>query len=172
MATPMYRCVLAAIFLLLAGACRGPSVDLESERTAVAERYFRGVYGSDASVVDDLASDDIVVSYPFFESLFGLPAIRGREAVKEFATRFGQKWIDPEVEFHEAIVDGDRVVLLWSFRARDAAPLQSGQAATNQEHRWGGITLIRFDDVGRIVLEVGEESEPGPTGRLGRSRPE
>jgi len=166
MATTLHVRVFAAIALLLAGACRGPSADLRAERIAVAERYIRGVYGSDTSVVDDLASDEIVISYPIFESLFGTPAIRGREAVKAFVTRFGQKWVEPEVDFHEALVDGDRVVLLWSFRARDAAPPGPEQAAANQEHHWGGMTLIRFDETGKIVLEVGEESEPGPAGRL------
>jgi hypothetical protein len=28
------------------------------------------------------------------------------------------------------------------------------------------VTLFRFDQAGKIVAEVGEESEPGPMGRL------
>jgi ketosteroid isomerase-like protein len=170
MARPMCRSTVATL-LLLGCACRGPNDDLKAERIAAAERYFRGVYGSDTSVVDDLAGDDIVVSYPIFQRLYGTTAIRGRDAVKAFVTRFSQKWVDPQFEFHDAVSDGDSVVLVWSFRARDVAPPEPGQPASDQEHGWGGITVLRFDGAGKIVVEVGEESDPGPTERLSRSQP-
>jgi hypothetical protein len=38
---------------------------------------------------------------------------------------------------------------------------------TNEEHSWGGITLYRFDEEGKIVAEIGEESAPGPLERVG-----
>jgi ketosteroid isomerase-like protein len=155
------RAVLA-IALLVAGPWAGRAADPDMAHDAVAKRYFRGVYGCDSAVVDDLASDDIVVSYPVFETLFGKPALRGREAVRAFAVRFCGKWGDPHIEFHEAVSEGDRVVLLWSFRARD-----TGSTPPGQEHRWGGLTLFRFDQAGKVEAEVGEESEPGPMGRLG-----
>jgi hypothetical protein len=82
----MQRYLLAALLPLLVSACGGVGGDVASERVALAERFFRGVYACDPSVVDDLAGDDIVVSYPIFEKLFNTSAIRGREAVKDFAT--------------------------------------------------------------------------------------
>jgi hypothetical protein len=163
-----WTCVLAAV-LLFGSACRGPDVDLKSERIATAETYLRGVYGSDPTVVDRLAGESITVSYPIFESLFGSPTIRGREAVKLFVVRFGQKWSDSQFEFREAVCDGDEVALLWSFRARNVGSLQPGKPATNQELGWGGITLLRFDQAGKIVSEVGYESEPRPTPLSGGS---
>jgi hypothetical protein len=172
MATPMGRLALAAMSVLLAGACRSASVDLKSERIAAAERYLRGVYGADTSVVDDLAGPDITMSYPVIESLYGTPALRGREAVKVLVTRFGQGWADPHIDFSDAISDGNSVALLWSFRARNVGAVRPDQPADNEEHSWGGITLVRFDGNGKIVAEIGEESEPGPIERLRASRPE
>jgi hypothetical protein len=114
-----------------------------------------------------LAGDDIVVSYPIFEKLFNTSAIRGREAVKDFATGFCERWEGARVTIHEAVVEKDRVVLVWSFRARNVGSAQPDVAPTNQEHSWGGITLYRFDGEGKIVAEIGEESAPGPVERVG-----
>lgn len=142
---------------------------LESERAQLAQRYFRGVYGGDSSVVDELAAKDIVVSYPIFVDVLGTPAIRGHESLKAFITGFSQRWAEPEFEFHEAVSDVGRVVLVWSFSARSVASRSPGEPPTNELHRWGGITLFRFDGSGRITAEIGEESEPGPFGRLQQS---
>ena len=57
---------------------------------SIAERYLRGLYGGDPSVVDRFASEDIISSYPIFEQLFGTPTIRGREALAAFSVRFAQ----------------------------------------------------------------------------------
>jgi hypothetical protein len=139
---------------------------MEAERKILAERWFRGIYGCDPSVVDELAGDDVVVSYPIFESLFDAPAIRGRKAVKDFATGFCDRWADAQTTIHESVVEGDRVILLWSFRGRNIGSARQDRPPTNREHSWGGITLFRFNSAGKIVEEVGEESEPGPFERL------
>jgi len=136
----------------------------ESSPTSIAERYFRGVYGCNPAVVEELTSPDIVVTYPIFASLFGKPVLRGRDAVAAFAEHFCQKWANAEVVFHEAVSDERRVVLLWSFSARDT---EAGPG--EGESAWGGISLLRFDAEGRITAEIGEESTPGPMGRLGNS---
>jgi ketosteroid isomerase-like protein len=144
---------------LLLSAFGGPDVDAAADRAASAERFFRGVYACDPGAVADLAAEDVVISYPIFEKLFGTPAIRGREAVKEFAAGFCQRWADPHVTIHEAISEGDRVVLLWSFQARNVGSAQKDTPPTNQVHSWGGITLFRFDKDGKIVAEIGEETD-------------
>lgn len=140
--------------------------DSEAARIATAEEYFRGVYGGDPSVVDQLASEDIVVSYPILQSVFGTPAIHGRDAVKALVERFRKKWTNPHYEFHETICEGNRVVLLWSFRAQSLAETPPGQTKSDDDYSWGGITLIRFDDNGKISAEIGEESNPGPYERV------
>lgn len=130
-----------------------------------AERWFSGVYGGDASIVDELASEKIVISYPIFDKLFNSPVIRGRDAVKTFVIHFGRKWTDQKVTIDEALVDGNKVVLLWSFQAR-AVNAEHSDQTPSQPHHWGGITFIRFDEFGDIVQELGEESDPGPFGRM------
>ena len=142
------------------------SADSKSERIATAEEYFRGIYGGDPSVVDRLTSENIVVSYPIIQNVAGTPAIRGRDAVKALVARFGKKWADPHYEFHETVCEGDRVVLLWSFHARSLAETPPGQAKSDDDYSWGGITLIRFDENGKISAEIGEESNPGPYERV------
>ena len=161
----MYKYFWIAPVLLLLIGCSKVSDNIEEERKLLAERFFRGVYGCEPSVVDELASDDIVVSYPIFERLFNTPAIRGQEAVKEFATGFCNRWTDAQITIHEAIAEGDRVVLLWNFRGRNIGSSRPDVEPTNQEHSWGGITLFRFDEAGKIVAEIGEESTPGPVER-------
>ncbi len=154
----MNRVWWIALILCQPIACDSTTVDSAAERKAVAERFFRGVYGCEPSVVPELGGDDILISYPIFEDLFDTPAIRGRESVEQFATGFCSRWKDAEITIHEAIAEGDRVALLWSFQARNVA---SGERSS-----WGGITLLRFDGTGKIVAEIGEESEPGPVERL------
>lgn len=165
----MSRFLLVAMLLPLTGFAVGRSAEgnAASERKTIAERFFRGVYACDPTVVDDLAGDDIVVSYPIFEKLFDTSAIRGSKAVKDFATGFCERWKDARITIHEAVAEGDRVVLVWSFRARNVGSARPGAEPTNEEHSWGGITLYRFDQDGKIVAEIGEESEPGPLERVG-----
>jgi len=131
---------------------------------AVAERFFRGVYEGNVAVVDELAAEDIVASYPIFAQIFGAPVIRGAVRYRAHAANFAETWADGLVTIHERIVEGDRVVLIWSFRARQIA---GGPPGTDSAYSsWGGITRLRVDRTGRIVEEVGEESNPGPMARL------
>lgn len=156
------RSIAIVLMALLASqVVAGPLAEAAPSPKEIAERYFRGVYGCNAGVVDDFASEDVVVSYPIIQTIFGRPALRGRVEVRAFAEGFCRKWSDAEFQFHEVIADHDRVVLVWSFSARAA----DGEPATPRSS-WGGISLLRFNDDGRITHELGEESEPGPIGRL------
>jgi len=148
--------VLPLVLWGLSG-CNRSTFDPADEKAA-AERFVRGVYGCRPTVVAELAADSVVLSWPIFEELFNTPAIRGRANVEEFARGFCSRWEDAEITFHEALADGRRVVLVWSMRARNAT---SGDTSS-----WGGISLYRFDSAGKVVAEIGEESTPGPIGRL------
>lgn len=159
-------CILALSIPGFVSACTAPMPDTTAEREAAAERYFRGVYDCDSSVVDELAADSIVASYPIFETLFGEPALRGLETVKAFAERFCTRWLDAEVTIEEMISESDKVVLVWSFEATNAIPGQDGSPPSFERESWGGITIIGFDKDGKIILELGEESGPGPTARV------
>lgn len=153
----MLRSWLLSLVLCGLAGCNSPAVDSAADRKALAERFFRGVYGCEPTVVPELAADSVVVSYPIFEQLFNTAAIRGNEDVEQFATGFCSRWKEAEITVHEALAEGEQVVLVWSFRARNVA---SGEVSG-----WGGISLFRFDSAGRIIAEIGEESEPGPIER-------
>lgn len=145
---------VACIGLFVLGACAG-SVDRKDQ----AERFVRGVYGCDPSVVDELAADSIVLSYPAVSA-------RGRDAVREFAEGFCSRWEDRHFVLHDRIADGDNVVLVWSFSGRYVGPERPQAPTPGEETAWGGITLYRFDAAGKIAAEIGEESTPGPMARV------
>lgn len=154
----MLRSSLVSLVLCSLAGCGNPAVDAAADRKALAERFFRGVYGCEPTVVPELGAESVVVSYPIFQELFNTAAIRGNEDVEQFATGFCSRWKEAEVTVHEAVAEGDQVVLVWSFQARNVA---SGEMSS-----WGGISLYRFDEAGRIVAEIGEESAPGPMERV------
>jgi hypothetical protein len=141
------------------------AADSPDELRARAERFFRGVYGGDSSVVDELAADKILISYPIFAKIFKKNVIRGRDEVKTFAAGFGSRWSGTKISIHESLVDGNKVVLIWTFGARRVGGEQPNNALSKPQS-WGGISFFRFDNAGKIVEEIGEESEPGPFGRL------
>lgn len=144
--------------------------DERPSHEALAERFCRGIYSGETDVIDELAADDFQISYPIFEALFGKPTLRGRQAVKEFSSAFAQKWTDQQLVIEETVAAADRVVFRWSFLARDVGSRPGGPPATNRVHRWTGMTLYRFDGAGKIVEELGEESQPRPVGCVGADR--
>lgn len=158
-----FKSILATVpvfILLISPAMASDPGDLRDR----AERFFRGVYGGDTSVVDELASEDIVISYSIFKTLYAKSAIAGRDSVKKFIAGFNSKWTDTKVTIDDVVVGGDKVVLVWSFEASPASATRTGGAVPVR--RWGGISLFRFDADGKIEQEIGEESAPGPFGRL------
>lgn len=156
--------VLSMVVVLL--GCSSSNDLPAAERKARAESFVRGVYGCDPSVVDELAADSVVVSYPNFVALYGTSAFRGRDRVRGFARRFCDRWTEPRFTVHEALADGADVALVWSFRARYVGPELPGGPTPGEEQGWGGISLYRFDESGRIAAEIGEESSPGPMARI------
>ena len=141
---------------------------MSSKYQAMAEQFLRGLYTGDTSIVENMAAEEIVISYPIFKKIYGTYSICGREAVKNFSIRFAKRFIEGQVTMHESIAERNCVIIVWSFRARDTASAEQNSGSDDFQS-WGGITLYRFDDSGKIVLEVGEESEPGPFGRLERT---
>ncbi len=160
------RILWIGLILTCMSGCGDRDAGLRMRKVDLAQEWFRGIYGSDPGVVDKFAADDVYVTYPIFKTLFDTPVVRGKDAVKELAVGFAESWKDTEIEYHETIVQDDRVVLVWSFKGRNVASIREGVEPTNEIHSWGGITLIRFNKDGKIVAEIGEESEPGPMGRI------
>jgi steroid delta-isomerase-like uncharacterized protein len=139
--------------------------DNEAKRKKLAIEFLRGVYTGDPSVVDQIAAPDIVISYPIFAEIFKTPAIRGREAVREFVTGFSKRWVDANVTVRHVVADRNEVVLVWEFQAQSAIPGRASDTDVTK-NAWGGVTLYRFNEADQIMLELGEESTPGPVARL------
>lgn len=130
---------------------------MENDLKVRAERYIRAVYEGQPAVLDELVDDEIVSSYPIFQQLFQTSALRGLEAVKDFSRGFSRRWSAPAFTVHETIAEDRQVVLVWSFSAH--------RVDTGQDQQWGGMTLVRFNDEGKVIAEIGEESTPGPIAR-------
>jgi len=130
---------------------------------ARAERYFRGEYGGRPEVVDELASDRVIVSYPIFEEIYGKAALRGKEDVKVLCANFVRKWVDRKLDIREVIVDDKRVVMIWGLQARFVNNEDDEPSAPIE---WAGISVLCFDENGKIEKEYGLESPPGAFSQL------
>jgi hypothetical protein len=159
-----YLCVALLLFLL--SSCKEAVDNNESEYKTYAERFLRGEYGCDPSVIDELAADSIKISYPIFEKLFGTPVIRGKDSAKQFLKHFCDTWKETKITIHNTVTEGSNVVFLWSFSARNFGSTVPDEQSDSLVYSWGGITLIQFNDEGKIFAEIGEESTPGPFERL------
>jgi hypothetical protein len=162
----MYRNLIILFSFLLFISCSNSRGNLNEKHKELAERFNRGVYGCNPSVIDDIAAEDIVVSYPSFETFYGKPTIHGREAVKKLSTDFCQDWTDIQITIHDLIAEGDKVVCLWTTKARKIGGTGDEEPQSDSGQGIGGITIYRFDSTGKIVSEIGEESVPGPFNRL------
>lgn len=157
---------LTMLSFLLTGPAPRAAAETGSEHTMTAEKFCHALYVCEPDVVAELAADSIVISYPIFATVIGAPALHGRDAAVEFARRFCSRWANADITFHKTIAEGNSVVLVWSFSARSIAPGPNGEPPSNEVQSWGGITLYQFNDDGKIVLEIGEESDPGPFARI------
>ena len=131
---------------------------MENNLKNLAKQFIVGAYEGNTSIVNKLAAEDIVSTYPIFSEIFNTPVLKGITAYNNFVLGFSQRWKNTNLTIHDEIAEGNSVVLLWSFKAN--------RVSTNQSSRWGGITILRFNNSGKVVAEIGEESDPGPQERL------
>ncbi len=124
---------------------------------AVVARWFDRFWGKDfdPGVIDELAAPDIR-----FEYSLHAPA-RGRDEVREFATRFRAAF--PDLNFWgtaDLIAEGDYVVGQWegggtqTGEAFDDMPVGSLPAGTGKTLRFTGITVLKVEN-GLITEEIG-----------------
>lgn len=90
----------------------------------------------------------------------GSASIQGMRSATDFVKTNSSRWAEAELTVHETTIDGKKVVLVWSFQARNVGPIPGRGPATNEVHGWGGISLFRFDDSGKTKAEKGEERRP------------
>src|SRR6201989_2133867 len=129
----------------------------EEDNKAVVVRWFTEFWGKDVnlSVVDDIASPDMLFQYTLHEPR------RGREDIKAFMTGFREAF--PDLNFWGAadlIAEGDYVVGRWEGGGTHTGPafrdflVGSLPAATGRTMRFTGTTVLRVIDA-KIAEEVG-----------------
>jgi predicted ester cyclase len=132
-------------------------MSLQEENKGVAGRWFTEFWGNpwNPDVVDELAAPDIRFEYSLHQPL------RGRAAVKEFATNFRAAF--PDLNFWgtaDLIAQGDYVVGQWEGGGThtgvefDDLPIGSLSAGSGKSMRFSGTTVLRLEN-GLIAEEVG-----------------
>lgn len=127
------------------------------DNKAVVGRWFTEFWGSpwNPEVIDELAAPDIRFEYSLHD------ALRGREEVRAFATRFREAF--PDLGFGgtaELIAEGDYVVGQWigggthTGPAFDDLPIGSLPANSGKKLHFTGTSVLRVQD-GLIVEELG-----------------
>src|SRR5829696_3571249 len=124
---------------------------------AIVGRWFSEFWGPDYNpgVIDELAADDIRFEYSMHAPR------RGRDEVREFATRFRAAF--PDLGFEgtaELIAEGDYVVGRWrgggthTGEGFDDLPLGPLPAGTGRRMEFTGTSVLRVEN-GLITEEIG-----------------
>jgi predicted ester cyclase len=127
------------------------------ENKAIVGRWFTEFWGRNfnPAVIDELAAPDIRFEYSLHAPL------RGRDAVREFATAFRGAF--PDLGFEgtaDLIAEGDYVVGRWigggtqTGDAFDDLPIGSLPAGTGKAMRFTGVTILKVEN-GLITEELG-----------------
>jgi predicted ester cyclase len=129
---------------------------VEDNKTVVV-RWFTDFWGEkvDLSVVDDIASPDMLLKYSLHEPR------RGHADIKAFMTDFRAAF--PDLQFGataDLIAEGDYVVGQWEGGGTHTGPafsdflIGSLSAKTGRKMRFTGTTVLKVVD-GKIVEEIG-----------------
>ena len=129
----------------------------EEDNKALVVRWFTDFWGEkvDLSVVDDIASPDMLLKYSLHEPR------RGHADIKAFMTDFRAAF--PDLQFGataDLIAEGDYVVGQWEGGGThtgepfDDMPVGALPANTGKVMRFTGITVLKVKD-GLITEEVG-----------------
>jgi predicted ester cyclase len=127
------------------------------DNKAIVGRWFTEFWGKDfnPAVIDELAAPDIRFEYSLHAPL------RGRDAVREFATKFRAAF--PDLGFEgtaDLIAEGPYVVGQWigggsqTGDAFDDMPMGGLPAGTGKTMRFTGITILKVE-AGLITEEIG-----------------
>ena len=143
------------------------------DNKAVVGRWFTEFWGADYNpdVIDELAAPDIRFEYSMHAPR------RGREEVRDFATKFRAAF--PDLGFEgtaDLIAEGDYVVGQWKGGGTHTGPafsdflIGSLPAASGRKMHFTGTTVLRVEN-GRISEEGGLDDGVTALQQLGLIRP-
>src|SRR5213593_2513024 len=130
---------------------------MSEENKAIVGRWFTEFWGNpwNPAVIDEIAAPDIRFEYSMHAPL------RGRDAVKKFATEFRAAF--PDLNFWgtaDLIAEGDYVVGQWEGGGTHTGPafrdflMGSLPPATGRKMHFTGTTVLRIQS-GKITQEIG-----------------
>lgn len=130
---------------------------MSEQNKAIVGRWFTEFWGSpwNPGVIDELAAPDIRFEYSMHAPC------RGRDQVREFATRFRSAF--PDLNFWgtaELIAEGDYVVGQWegggtqTGDAFDDIPVGALPTGSGKAMRFIGISILKVEN-GLITEEIG-----------------
>jgi len=130
------------------------------ENIAIARRFAQVWAAGGLHIVDELASPEILVSYP-------LPPepLRGAEAFKAFLTEWIGGLPDASVTVDDMVAEGDKVACRWTMRGTQEGPL-FGFPPTGRSVQFSGFTFYRIAG-GKVVEESGIGNTLGLMQQLG-----
>src|SRR6202521_5341666 len=142
----------------------------EDDNKAVVVRWFTDFWGEhvDLSVVDDIASPDMLLKYSLHEPR------RGHADIKAFMTDFRAAF--PDLQFGATaalIAEGNYVVGQWEGGGTHTGPAFSDflvgslPAATGRKMHFTGTTVLKVVN-GKIVEEIGLDEGVTALPRLAR----
>lgn len=114
------------------------------KKELVREGYRAMLDRGDLSRIAEFLHPDFVGHYSAF------PPVYGQEGFREFLTIYTNGLSDRRTDFHEIVVDGDRVACRLKFHGKNTGAMM-GMPATGKEIRTDGLTILRF--TGDRVIE-------------------
>jgi len=121
---------------------------LPKQNKAIARRFAEAWIPGGLNLVDELASPDIVVSYPIPPE-----PIRGREAFKAFLQVLHTALPDATIEVDHLVAEGGMVAAHWRLEGTHDGPLFD-VPATGRSVRTHGFTIYAIED-GKVIREFG-----------------
>jgi steroid delta-isomerase-like uncharacterized protein len=121
----------------------------EHDNKSLALRFLQAWTAGGESVVDELAAPDLIVNYSHFPE-----PIAGPADFKEMLGQIFESFPDMRIHADEVLVDGDRVMIRWTYTATHQHGEVFGVRPTGKPVRVSGITVYRIVD-GRVKSEEG-----------------
>ncbi|AWK14942.1 hypothetical protein CCS41_11420 [Candidatus Fukatsuia symbiotica] len=124
---------------------------MDKQDIAVAEKWFEEFWEKgNASIVDELAIDKVLLCYPLTGKL------SGKEALKEKILAFHRVFTRSHFELVDKCVGDDKVVARWQASATYTGKFGDLPEAKDKKIKFSGISILQIVD-GKVVVDRGEE---------------
>jgi len=120
------------------------------ENKNIARRFIQIWGNGSLDVIEELGDPGISVQYPVSPQV-----IQGAQMFRQVMQGWRSAFPDSDLVVEEAIAEGDKVMIRWSFSGTHQGRLL-GIVPTGKKVKWTGITIYRIMN-GKVIEERGEE---------------